>query len=160
MYYYNLLTIFLMSMLPIGELRFSIPMGIHQFEIEWYNAWLFSVLGNSFVTLILIFFISYYGIEKIKYFINKIIFIGFIFKKWENSSIKKSKKIQKWGYVGLISFVGLPLPVTGAWTAVLIAFFLDLKPFKSFISILLGLMISGTIVTLISVYLPQFFGYN
>ena len=160
MYYYNLLTTFLMAMLPVGELRLSIPMAIHQLQVDWYNAWLFSILGNSFITLILIGIIYYYGINRLKYFLGKIPFVGFVFRKWENSTIKKSEKIQKWGYLGLLYFVSLPLPVTGAWTAVLIAFFLDLKPFKTFFSITCGLMVSATIVTIISLYLPHFFGYN
>ena len=120
---------------------------------------IFSVFGNSVITIILLFIIHYYQIKRIKFFISKIPVIGFIFQKWENSSIKKSEKIEKWGYLGLLLFVGLPLPVTGAWTAVLIAVLLDLKAIKSFLSITCGLIISGSIVTIITVYLPQILGY-
>ena len=152
---YEKINTFMMAMLPIGELRFSIPWAIYRLNLEWYNALIYSVLGNSFVTLVLIFIIYYYKIDRIKSFIGDIPIIGFIFQKWENSSIKKSKKIEKWGYNGLIFFVGLPLPITGAWTAILIAFFLDLRPIKSFVSITFGLIISGTIVTMISIYFPE-----
>ena len=103
--------------------------------------------------------IHYYQIKRIKFFISKIPIIGFVFQKWENSSIKKSEKIEKWGYLGLLCFVGLPLPVTGAWTAVLIAVLLDLKAMKSFFAITCGLIISGSIVSIITVYLPQILGY-
>ena len=150
---------FLLSMLPIGELRFSIPIGIYNNGLPWDEAFLYSIFGNSFIALILIFMINYYKIKRIKYFISQIPLIGFIFKKWEKSSIKKSKKIHKWGYTGLILFVGLPLPVTGAWTAVLISVLLDLKPVKSFFSIIFGLMISGAIVTFISVKAPHLLEY-
>ena len=146
-------------MLPIGELRFSIPIAIIEYELPWGEAFLYSVFGNSFITLILIFMINYYKIKRVKNFIAQIPLIGFIFKKWEKSSIKKSKTIDKWGYTGLTLFVGLPLPVTGAWTAVLISVLLDLKPVKSFFSIIFGLMISGTIVTFISIKAPRLLEY-
>ena len=155
---YEKINTFLMAMLPIGELRLSIPMA-HKLGLDWFDAFIFSVFGNSVITIILLFIIHYYQIKRIKFFISKIPVIGFVFQKWENSSIKKSEKIEKWGYLGLLLFVGLPLPVTGAWTAVLIAVLLDLKPMKSFFAITCGLIISGSIVTIITVYLPQILGY-
>ena len=68
-------------------------------------------------------------------------------------------KIKKWGYLGLMLFVSIPLPITGAWTAVLIGAILDFKPLKSFIAITFGLIISGSIITYLSVYLPNLVGY-
>ena len=152
---YDKLVTFVMSMLPVVELRLSIPMAIHKLNLGWDDAFLYSILGNASIALILISIIYYYKVKRIKNFIGDIPIIGFIFRKWENSSIKKSKKIKKWSYTGLMCFVGIPLPITGAWTAVLIAFFLDLKPIKSFFSITLGLIVSATIVTMISIYAPE-----
>ena len=149
----------LMAMFPIGELRTSIPIAIHVLKLDWFNAFLYSLIGNSLVTLILVYLINFFKIEKIKYFFTKIPIVGNIFIKWENSSLRKSKKIEKWGYLGLMLFVSIPLPITGAWTAVLIAAILDFKPFKSFISITFGLIISGSIITYLSVYIPNLVGY-
>ena len=56
-------------------------------------------------------------------------------------------------------FVGIPLPITGAWTAVLISVFLKLKPFKSYIFISYGLIVSGLIVTYFTIFLPNIFVY-
>ena len=139
---------FIVSMMPVGELRFSIPFGLFS-GLYWFEAFTYSLIGNSLISLILFFLIYYYKIERIQIFFNKIPIVGSIFRKWQNSSIKKSQKINKWSYVGLALFVSIPLPVTGAWTAVMIATFLELKPIKSFLYISLGLVISGTIVTII-----------
>ena len=152
---YDKLVTFVMAMVPVFELRLSIPWAIHKLNIDSSDAFLFSILGNAFIALVLIVIIYYFTVERIKNFINEIPIIGFIFKKWENSSVKKSQKIEKWGYTGLMCFVAIPLPITGAWTAVLISFFLDLKKIKTFIAIALGLLISATIVTTVSVYAPE-----
>ena len=61
--------------------------------------------------------------------------------------------------MGLAGFVSIPLPITGAWTAVLISAILDLKPLKTFIAIVLGLIISGSIVTFISVNFENLLEY-
>tara|TARA_B100000029_G_C17317909_1_gene866928 strand:+ start:118 stop:612 length:495 start_codon:yes stop_codon:yes gene_type:complete len=143
-------------MLPVGELRISIPVGFY-LDVFWFNALFYSWLGNSFVALILIFVINHFGVDRIRSFFIRIPFVGLIFKKWEKSSIKKSKKVEKWRYLGLALFVSLPLPVTGAWTAVLISLILNLNPIKTFFSIIFGLIISGSIVTLICVKTPKYF---
>ena len=149
---------FIISMLPIGELRFSIPFGVLS-GLNWFDAFLYSVFGNSLITVILLFLINYYKIKRLKELFSKIPLVGSVFNKWENSSIKKSDKINKWGYMGLAGFVSIPLPITGAWTAVLISAILDLKPLKTFIAIVLGLIISGSIVTFISVNFDNLLEY-
>ena len=151
-------TIF-MSMFPVGELRVSIPVAIHMLGIDWGYAFFYSLIGNSLITLLLVYLIDFLKIERIKGFFAKIPIVGTIFVKWENSSVRKSKKIEKWGYLGLMFFVSIPLPITGAWTAVLIAAILEFKPLKSFISITFGLVVSGLIITYLSVNFPTFLGY-
>ena len=151
-------TIF-MSMFPVGELRTSIPIAIHMLNLDWGDAFFYSLIGNSLITLLLVYLIDFLKIEKIKDFFAKIPILGTIFVKWENSSVRKSKKIEKWGYLGLMLFVSIPLPITGAWTAVLVAAILEFKPFKAFISITFGLIVSGSIITYLSVNFPTFLGY-
>ena len=148
-----------MGMFPIGELRTSIPLAYHGLGLAWFNSYIFSLMGNSLVALILIYLIRFIGTNNIKFFFDKIPLIGYIFSKWEKSSIEKSKYIEKWSYLGLMLFVGIPLPITGAWTAVLISVFLKLKPFKSYIFISYGLIISGLIVTYFTIFLPNIFVY-
>ena len=64
--------------------------------------------------------------------------------------MKKSDSIKKYGYVGLILFVGIPLPGTGAWTGSLLAVLLNLDKKKSFICILAGVILASIIMTIIS----------
>ena len=151
-------TIF-MSMFPVGELRTSIPIAIHMLNLDWGDAFFYSLIGNSLITLLLVYLIDFLKIERIKDFFIKIPIVGTVFVKWENSSVRKSKKIEKWGYLGLMLFVSIPLPITGAWTAVLVAAILEFKPLKAFISITFGLIVSGSIITYLSVNFPTFLGY-
>ena len=95
------------SMFPIGELRTAIPVAIHVLKLNWSNALFYSLFGNSLVTLILVYLIDFFKIDRIKYFVTKIHLVGAIFTKWENSSTRKSKKIEKWGYIGLMLFMSL-----------------------------------------------------
>ena len=134
--------------MPVGELRFSIPFGIIA-GLHWFEAFIFSLVGNSLITLILVYVIHYFTIDKISKAFSKIPIVGVIFKKWHEKAIKKSKKFINWTYTGLALFVSIPLPITGAWTAVLIATLLNLKPFKTFVFISVGLFVSGSIITLI-----------
>lgn len=71
--------------------------------------------------------------------------------KFVDHSEKKSKSIRILGYIGLAIFIGIPLPGTGAWTGAFIAGLLSLKKFPSFISIISGVLMAATIVTLTSI---------
>jgi uncharacterized membrane protein len=135
-------------MMPVGELRFSIPFGIFS-GLHWFEAFFYSLIGNSLITFLLIYLIHYYTMDNIRNLLERIPIIGVLFKKWQKSSIKKSQKFNNWTYTALALFVSIPLPITGAWTAVMISTLLNLKPFKSFLFISLGLIISGTIITVI-----------
>ena len=91
-----------------------------------------------------------------------LMFIKFIFKKLkktrmkgfiekiENKAMSKSDQIQKYAYLGLFLFVGIPLPGTGAWTGTLAASFLDMGFKKSVIAVMLGVIIAGIIMALAS----------
>ena len=139
---------FIISMMPVGELRFSIPFGIFV-GLHWFEAFFYSLIGNSLITLFLVYLIHYYNIDNIAKFFSKIPIVGIIFKKWREGAIKKSQKFSNRTYTALALFVSIPLPITGAWTAVLIASLLNLKPLKSFLFISIGLIVSGSIITLI-----------
>jgi uncharacterized membrane protein len=65
--------------------------------------------------------------------------------------MERKKIVEKYGYLGLILFVAIPLPMTGAWTGGLVASFLGLNIPKSFLSISIGVIIAGIIVLLVSV---------
>ena len=67
-----------------------------------------------------------------------------------NKTLKKKDQIDKYGYFGLFLFVGIPLPGTGAWTGSLLAILLNLDKKKSFITIAIGVLAAGIIMSLLS----------
>ena len=71
-------------------------------------------------------------------------------EKLENKAISKSDQIQKYAYWGLLLFVGIPLPGTGAWTGALIASLLNMDVKKSFGVIVLGVLLAGIIISVFS----------
>jgi len=64
--------------------------------------------------------------------------------------MKNKGSIEKYGFLGLVIFVGIPLPGTGAWTGTVIAAFLEMDRKKAFIAILLGMLMASIIMMLIS----------
>ena len=140
------LCVFFCSMIPIIELRGAIPLGA-AFGMPWWQSYFLSVIGNMLpVPIILLFVkavITWMGKSKVKFF-NKI--AGFLNKRVE----KRRGQIEKYSFWGVCLFVAIPLPVTGAWTGSLVAAMIDMKFWKALLSCLLGVMIAGVIMTLIS----------
>lgn len=139
------LCVFFCSMLPIIELRGAVPMAF-AFGLSWWQAYLISVLGNMlpvpFILLLIKVVIKWMAASKIAFF-NKI--ANFLLEKVE----KNRETIEKYSFWGLCLFIAIPLPATGAWTGSLVAAVIGMKPWKAFLSALLGVMIAGVIVTLI-----------
>ena len=131
---------FLISMLPIIELRGAIPVGV-ALGIESWKLYIIAVVGN----MLPIPFVLLLARPIINFCLNSRILKKF--GKWlENKVDKNSDKIIKYGTWGLMIFVAVPLPGTGAWTGALIAAILDLRIKKAVPSILLGVMIAGIIM--------------
>ena len=139
------LCVFLCSMLPIIELRGAIPMAFAM-GLPWWQAYLISVVGNllpvPFILLLINIVIKWMASSKVKFF-NKI--ANFLLERVE----KKRDRIEKYSFWGLCFFIAVPLPVTGAWTGSLVAAVIGMKPWKAFLSALLGVHIAGAVVTLI-----------
>ena len=69
---------------------------------------------------------------------------------WLNRKVEKNRpKIEKFAFWGLTVFVGIPLPMTGAWTGSLVAAMIDMKFWKAMLTALLGVLLAATIVTVI-----------
>lgn len=139
------LCVFFCSMLPIIELRGAIPMAF-AFGLPCWEAYIISIFGNllpvPFILLLINIVLKWMSNSKVKFF-NKI--ANFLYKKVE----KNRAKIEKYSFWGLCLFIAIPLPVTGAWTGSLVAAVIGMKPWKAFVSALLGVLIAGVIVTLI-----------
>ena len=135
---------FVISILPIVELRGGIPIGILAFKIPWYWTYLLCVLGNLVpVPFILLFVKRVIEWSKGTKHLKK---LGL----WlEKKASKNTPKVQRFEVLGLMLFVAIPLPMTGAWTGALVAALTGMKFKNSMISITGGVLIAGAIVTLI-----------
>ncbi len=140
------LKIFIMSMVPWLESRYVIPFAILRFGWEWWQAFPLAILGNMVpVPFILLFFDS---IEK---FLRKYQLFGKFLDKLFNVTRKRAdEKIKRYEYFGLLIFVAVPLPFTGAWTGSLIAYLFNLKFSKTMATILLGVIVASTITTVLT----------
>lgn len=141
------LVIAFISMLPWIELRGGIPFAILEYHWQWWQALPISIVGNMVpVPFILLLFSI---VEKI---LRKYpIFDRSLDKLFEKTRKKASSKIKKYEELALILFVAIPLPFTGAWTASLIAYLFDLDIKKSILTIFLGVVIAGVIVTILTI---------
>ncbi len=134
---------FLLAMTPIGELRLAIPVALTAYGLSPLSAYLISVLGNlTSVFLILTFLgVASRWLSKHSYFFNR--FFAVLFAKTRSDH---SIRVKKYGLYALTAFVAIPLPITGGWTASLMAFVFDIPFKKAFPMISIGVMIAGLIV--------------
>ena len=134
--------IFLISLLPVIELRGSIPVGYYQ-GLPWYTNMITSIIGNLLpVPFILLFVVKVFEFMK-----KRNIMVGFI-EKIEKRAMSRSDSIANKEFIGLMLFVAIPLPGTGAWTGALIAALLQFNRKKSFVYIFIGVLIAASLVTL------------
>jgi len=149
------LTIVLVAMLPILELRGAIPLGIlgedvrlfgiHGFGMHPLKVYMLALLGNMIPVYWLLVFL-----KKFFHRLQTMRFVGKFFKWWFASVERRSGIIQRWGFWGLVCFVAIPLPVTGAWTGAAAATLLEIDTKKACIAIFLGVACAGFIMTALS----------
>ena len=138
------LTTFAISMLPVVELRAAIPWALAA-GLPWWMAYGISVVGNLLpIPFILVF------VKKVIEWMSKSKRFYKIADWLLNKAQKNVEKIQKYELVGLMIFVAIPLPGTGAWTGALVAAVLGLRFKFSMISITIGVLIAGFIMSLLS----------
>ena len=137
--------IFILSLLPITELRFSIPYGIYKTDLSILHVVFLSIIGNIFIGILIIYIIGPIMtiLDNNKYF-SKL--IDFIFKRTRS----RGKLIYRLKFIGLIIFIGVPLPLTGVWTGSLASYLFGISKKDSVIAIILGVFISSSIVTSLS----------
>ena len=135
---------FILSMLPLSELRGSIPWAYFFTDMPLHLICLISIAGNFIITIPII--------NILKPSINFLSkwSIGDHFFTWIlNRTRRRGAMIQKFHFWGLVLFVGIPLPVTGAWTGCVAAHLFGISKFKAIVAIFLGLCLSGTIVSIL-----------
>ncbi len=134
----------LLSTLPLLESKLGIPYGIYHGLNHW-NALLFGLFGNLAVIPLVFFFLDYMHVHfmKIKHYEKLFRFYaGWLLRRFDK------KKDQLWPYVAFFAFVALPLPGTGAYTGVLLAWLLGMRRIKAYSSVVLGVVVDGIIVML------------
>ena len=115
--------VFWISMIPITEIRASIPVGIEVYKIAIWKVWIIAVLGDIIPAIFVLYFMPLLHDWLVK---NKF-FGGIISHFLKRAETKFSGKYRKYGVVALIIFVGIPLPFTGAWTGSLASFIFNIK---------------------------------
>lgn len=140
--------LFFLSMIPITELRASIPIGIEVYKFGVVKTWLIAVAGNTLPTvfILLLFPRLHDWVVRCK------LFGGVVKKKLEHAQKQFEGDYAKYGAVALVIFVGIPLPFTGAWTGSLAAFIFRIPFKKAFPLIFAGICVSATIVTLVTLF--------
>ncbi|MCK5832325.1 small multi-drug export protein [bacterium] len=139
------LVVLIIAMLPIVELRGAIPVAMHLFGMSIPHSYILCVLGNMipipFILLLL---------GPVSRFLRRMKIFDKFFIWLFNRTRKRSNKIKKYEELGLIAFVAIPLPITGAWTGSLAAFLFGLRFWPSFFCALAGVCIAGVVVTAFS----------
>ena len=148
---------FLISMVPLIELRGAIPVALSM-DVPFIEALVLCVIGNMLPVPFIYFFarkVLVWGADK-KY-IGK--FFTFCLEKGDKAGHKLAKTAGRGGlFIALTLFVGIPLPGTGAWTGALGASFLNMG-FKSTVaSVSLGVVMAGIIMAVASTGVFSFFG--
>lgn len=137
------LIILLISMLPVIELKGAIPLAITKYNLPWWQAYIFGVLGSMISAVIIILLlgvVSDWLSKKFKIF-NK--FFTWLFERTRN---KHAKKMESYQELALFLISAIPIPVLGGvWTAALVAFIFNVNIKKALLFILLGTLVAGMI---------------
>lgn len=142
------LIVFLISMVPLIELRGAIPYAVG-FKLPLLPSYIIAILGNMLPVPFIFFFarkILEWGNDK--KFTKK--FFTFCLEKGNKGGKKLQEKAGRNVYLALFLFVGIPLPGTGAWTGTLAASLLNLDFKKSVLAIMGGVVLAGIIMGLVS----------
>ena len=132
---------FLISMVPVIELRGAIPYG-QAAGLPFWECFFLCVIGNALPVPFILLFIRYIlnWMKRVKHLDKIAIWV-------EKKADKHSGAVTKYATWGLLLFVAIPLPGTGAWTGALIAALLDMRMKKAIPSIFAGVVIAGLIVS-------------
>ena len=142
------LMIFLVSMVPLIELRGAVPIAVGM-NLPLLPSSIICILGNMLPVPIIFFFarkVLEWGADKPV--IGK--FFTFCLEKGHKGGQKLQEKAGRGLFVALLLFVGIPLPGTGAWTGTLAASLLDMDFKSSVIAVMCGVVLAGVIMGLLS----------
>ena len=134
----------IVAMLPIFELRGAIPLALG-LGLNVWQAYFLAILGNIIPVIPLLLFLG-----PVSEYLRRFPFWDRFFDWLFTRTRRRSELVERLEVIGLMLFVAVPLPVTGAWTGTAAAFLFDI-PFKHALpAIVVGVMIAGVIVSLAS----------
>lgn len=141
------LATFLVAMIPVTELRASIPMAILTLDMHPFAAFVYSVLGNVLAGILVIIFVE----NILHMLLQRFDKLNDLWQRYINRiHVKNKEKFERWGAVALVAFVAIPLPLTGIVTGAVAASIFQI-PFRQAIPLLaLGSVIAGVLVTLLT----------
>ncbi|MDD2496626.1 MAG: small multi-drug export protein [Desulfitobacteriaceae bacterium] len=145
--------IIIASCIPVTELRAAIPVGIAM-GIPPLEAYFLGVIGNiiPIIPLLLVVPPLYRFLSRIRLFQR---FLGEFIERTR----AKGRQVEKYGALGLLIFVAIPLPGTGVWTGSLLAFIMGINFWLSLVALSLGVILAGFAITLASIGFLQIFKY-
>ena len=136
--------VFIISLMPILELRGGL-IAAALLHLNPISSYVISIIGNIIPVPFILWFINYI----LNWMRNSKRFKGIA--NWLDKKVNKHKsQIEKFGFWGLVFFVGIPLPGTGAWTGCLIAAVLEMDRKKSFVAAMIGIFIASIIMMILS----------
>ena len=138
----NLLMTFIISMVPVIELRGAIPLGGYN-GLDVWTALVVAIIGNLVPVPFIIIFIR----KIFKWMQEKSEKLAVLVRKFEEKADKKKEQVLKYEFWGLMVLVAVPLPGTGAWTGALVAAMLDMQLKRAMPAITVGVIVAGIIVT-------------
>lgn len=135
----------LVSMIPVVELRGGIPFGVASGLPVWTAFWA-AVAGTLIPTPFIIVYIR----RVFQWMRNRLPRLGRLVETLEHKAHLKGRRVSRYKYLGLILFVAIPLPGTGAWTGSLAAAFLDIPLRRAMPSVAIGVIVAGTIISVLA----------
>ena len=150
--FWKCVIVFIIAMLPVIELRGAIPIGMVWLDNNFPLVISLSLLGNLIIVpfIVLLF-------NRILELLRKIRITAKLADMLEKRAERNTGKIEDLIFLGLMIFVAIPLPGTGAWTASMIAGLMKLPLKKAIPPIVLGVVIAGGIVTVVYYFFRELF---
>ncbi len=140
----DFLKVFLLAMTPVSELRGAIPYGL-KLGLSLETATLISVCGNMII-IPLLFFIT----KPLFTYLKSFKFLRKFVNSYEERAVNKMGNYRKYRFLGLVLLVGIPIPTTGVYTGIVAAQMMQLKAKTAILANVIGVIMSGTIVYLLS----------
>ncbi len=138
-------TVLLVAMLPIVELRGAIPVGENLFHLPLWKTLCLAVVGNMLPILLVVFLL-----ERLTVWLGHVGLFRRFFAWLFARTRARSGVIARYEFWGLVLFVGIPLPMTGAWTGAVASVLMDMSYGRALLAIFTGVLLAATVVTMLS----------